>query len=122
MSFREHIIKFSVFIKDNLVRVNLAISLVLNILLWVAVWYFVKPQIEPYLLHYNIFLGIDLIGEWWRMYLLPGIGLGIIIVNFILSWILLVREKILSYFLMVATSIAQVFLIFGLIFILLLNN
>ena len=90
--------------------------------MWLVVWYFVKPQTEPYLLHYNIFLGIDLIGDWWKMFFLPGLGLVILLINFILSFFLLVKEKILTFYLTTVSSAAQVFLILALIFIILLNN
>jgi len=96
--------------------------LILNVGMWLVVWYFVKPQTEPYLLHYNIFLGIDLIGDWWKMFFLPGLGLVILLINFILSFFLLVKEKILTFYLTTVSSAAQVFLILALIFIILLNN
>lgn len=96
--------------------------MILNVGMWLVVWYFVKPQTEPYLLHYNIFLGIDLIGDWWKMFFLPGLGLVILLINFILSFFLLVKEKILTFYLTTVSSAAQVFLILALIFIILLNN
>lgn len=101
---------------------NLIISLVLNLGMWFVIWYLVKPQAEPYLLHYNIFLGIDLIGEWWRMFFIPALGAGILLVNFVISFFLLVKEKILTFYLTTISSAAQVFLILALIFIFLLNN
>lgn len=83
--------------------------------------YKVRPQAEPLLLHYNIYYGIDLIGEWWRMYFIPAVGAGIIIFNFFLAWFIYVKERILAYFLFFASSIFQVFLLVSAALIILLN-
>ena len=121
MTLRGHFIKLNLLLKDRVVFWSFVIGLLLNLLLWAFLIYRVRPQLEPLLLHYNIFLGIDLIGPWWKMYFIPGLGSGILVFNFILGWMLFLKEKILSYFLFIAFALLQVFLIVSTIFIILIN-
>lgn len=61
-------------------------------------------------LHYNIYFGIDLLGPWWYVLFLPGAGLLIIFGNFLISVLLLKRERLVAYFLSVASVVVQIFL------------
>ncbi|PIR06435.1 MAG: hypothetical protein COV55_04075 [Candidatus Komeilibacteria bacterium CG11_big_fil_rev_8_21_14_0_20_36_20] len=51
-------------------------------------------------LHYNIYAGIDMIGQWQWLYLIPGIVLVVSILNFILATWLWTKQRIWSYFLL----------------------
>lgn len=79
------------------------------------------PQTEPIILHYNIFFGIDLIGPWFKIYLIPLFGLICFFINFALSAIIYKRSKILSYLLIHASSLIQIFILLAVIFLIFQN-
>ncbi|HEX9664233.1 MAG TPA: hypothetical protein VGA49_00225 [Patescibacteria group bacterium] len=81
----------------------------------------ISPTSEPITLHYNIYFGIDLIGAWYKVYFLPLFGLIVIVVNFVLAYFLHKQEKILSYFLVAAASLAQLILLVAGVIVVLLN-
>lgn len=64
------------------------------------------------ILHYNVYFGVDVIGNWWQSYLNPLMGFLIMIVNFVLALAFYnLKERIASYILLLANLIVQ----FGLV-------
>lgn len=114
-------INFKVLFRNRIFRLNFIISAVLNIILWTLLYFQFKPQEEPVILHYNIYFGIDLIGDWYKIYTLPLFGLVIFFINSLLSVIIYQKEKNLGYFLMTVNSIVQIFLMLSGVFIILQN-
>lgn len=100
----------SLYFKDKFIRWGLIISLFLNLFLWVILYRKIPIQVEPIVLRYNIYVGINLIGSWWQVFYLPLIGLAIIIFNFLLAKMMLVKENFLARLLAVVTVICQIFL------------
>ncbi len=72
-------------------------------------------------LHYNIYSGIDLFGEWWRIFMIPGIGLIIYLLNLILAIGIWPRDRVLSYFYLGVSLGSQMILFVAMIFVVLLN-
>ena len=62
-------------------------------------------------MHYNVFFGIDYIDSWYKVFLIPCFGILTLLVNFVLTYLLYLKERILSYFLTLTTLIVHVFLI-----------
>ncbi len=56
----------------------------------------------PSILHYTIYKGIDFLGEGTKIYFLPLISLIFIFFNLILAAFLYKKEKIVSYFFILA--------------------
>ena len=112
---------FNSYSGDNFVRINLFFGLLVNISLWLGLVWQVKGFAELISLHYNIYFGIDLLGPWYQIFLLPALGLIFLVINFLIAAPVYRQEKILSYFLVGTSSLIQV--IFGLaaIFIVLIN-
>jgi len=73
-----------------------AIMFLLNIGNWMLLYFKFKPQTDPIYLHYNIYYGIDLIGSWYLIYIMPLVGLLMIILNTIFAVLLYKKEKIVS--------------------------
>jgi len=103
--------KLGPFFKDKFIIIFFIITIIINFTLWVILSQKIKPNPEPIPLHYNIYFGIDLIGLWYKIYFIPGAGFLIIFINLLLSSIIYKREKIISYFLMIAASVAQIILL-----------
>lgn len=72
-------------------------------------------------LHYNIHFGVDTIGEWWRVFTAPTVGLAIALINGVSAKMLWKREKMLAYLAVSATLFLEVFLSVAMVFIVLLN-
>ena len=98
------------FLKDNIIRSLLIASLALNIGLFLFFYFFIKQSEIPIVLHYNVDWGVDYFGEVKNIYILPLVGLMILLLNSILSLKLWNKVKSLSYFLTAITLISEIFL------------
>lgn len=108
MSDKLYPIKLYILHKPNLLFVGF--SILVNILTWLSIIFQIRPQDEPIFLHYNILFGVDYIGDGWQIFLLPVMGLIIVLVNFVIGWSLFSRDKFVSLILGVATLLCQIFL------------
>ncbi len=113
--------KFRFFFRDKITKTSLFFSLFLNIIIWIFLVSQVKSFSELIPLHYNIYFGIDLLGPWYQVFILPLLGLAILIVNNLLAKIFLAEKRILSYFLVVASSLIQFLLLIASFMIIFVN-
>lgn len=72
-------------------------------------------------LHYNVLFGVDYIGEGWRMFLIPLLGLIIFVVNMIGGWLLYRRDAFMSYLLVGTAALCQIFVVIATILVVFLN-
>jgi hypothetical protein len=72
-------------------------------------------------LHYNIYSGIDLFGPWWRIFMIPAIGLIIFVLNLILAVGIWPRDRVLSYFYQGMGMGSQLILFVAMVFVVFLN-
>jgi len=97
------------FFKSGLVHWVFIGALLLNALNWGLVAFFIRPVDFFIILHYNVYFGVDVIGDWWQVYFLPFIGLLIMLVNAILGYVFYQqKERLIAHLLMLATFIIQV--------------
>jgi len=113
---------FSSYNRDKFIRINLFFSLVINILIWLWLSLQIRALPELIPLHYNIYFGIDLLGYWYQVFLMPFFGILVILLNFFLGSIIYQKEKILSKFLAGTSSFIQVIIFLASIFIILINK
>ncbi len=72
-------------------------------------FFFIKPINFPIILHYNVYFGVDIIGNWWQVYFLPAMGAAFFAINMILAYVFFQsRERIASYLLLLTSFILQV--------------
>lgn len=110
------------FFKSHIVIWLLALSLLGNIINWVILKIWIKPVDFPIILHYNVYFGVDMIGDYRQAYLLPLIGLVLLIVNLILAmYFYSQKERIASYILLMATLMVELSLIVGSSSVILIN-
>lgn len=114
--------KIKIYLKNRVIQINLSLSIILNALLWAVLIYQIKPQEMPLMLHYNIYFGIDLIGQWYQVFYIPASGLIIFLINFGFSFIIHNKDKVLSYFSLIISSISQLILLVAGILVILLNQ
>ncbi|MFA6410360.1 MAG: hypothetical protein WCW26_02175 [Candidatus Buchananbacteria bacterium] len=121
--FNQHYnpILFDSYWRDRIIKTNLIFSIVANFILWLGlIWQF-KNFSESVPLHYNIYYGIDLIGPWYQILVMPGLGLLFILINLLASAIIYRKEKMIGYFLVGACSLCQLIFVLASIFITFIN-
>lgn len=93
---------------------TLIASVVLNLAQWLALYSFIpQPSADTFstvILHYNIYFGVDLIGEWYKIFYIPATGLAVMIGNILLAAIIYKREVFLAMVLSVSTLVLQIVL------------
>jgi len=114
-------------LKDKAIIIFTCLSIIINVL----VWYFLYIQIPVVLestssdiipLHYNIYFGIDYIGEIQKLYSLPALGLIILAINVILIFFLYLKTKLLTYYLAFFSMTNQMILLLCVYLIVLFNK
>ncbi len=97
-------------------------SFVVNAANWAFISFFIRPVDFPIILHYNVYFGVDVIGDWWQIYFMPLIGLLILSVNSILGYLFYQQtERVVAHLLMLATFIAQIGISIAVASLLLIN-
>ena len=114
------------FREDLAVKINFLASIFINIVTWFILWYKLhgfaySTESGQIYLHYNIYFGIDNIGDWSQAFIIPILGLFIIIFNNFLAYIFYIKEKLVSYFLIFTQTLLQIILLAAAIFLILLN-
>jgi len=110
------------FFKNSAVRWLLTGTLLLNLAGWTFLVIFIRPVDFSIILHYNVYFGVDLIGDWWQAYVLPFMGVVFLIVNFILAYkFYKQKERIASYIFLLASLMIQLGLIIASIGIVMIN-
>lgn len=94
------------------VRLYLIILLGLNLLNWIVA-FTINNNVSQNLiiLHYNVNFGVNLIGDVKRVYIIPLLGLIIILINFILSGCVYKQDKFIIHLLLAAAVLANLFLL-----------
>lgn len=85
-------------------------TVVLGVGLLVIWWYtfsHLSPTAQPLFLHYTVVFGVDWVGEWWKLWLLPLFATAVAAVNWAASWALYGREKLAARVLLVLTVLLE---------------
>lgn len=110
------------FIKKKTIVMALLISLAINGFTWI--WFVVgtTQRGEEAVLHYSILFQIDRLGSFSMLYLVPGIGLAIILCNFIAAWLLYSYDTVIAKLIAVSTVILQILLLTAASILVFLNS
>ncbi|MFA6271490.1 MAG: hypothetical protein WC693_00085 [Patescibacteria group bacterium] len=109
-------------LRNKIIGVALLIALFLNLGIWILLYMNIKPSPDPVFLHYNIYFGIDLIGDWYRIYIIPLSGLLIILVNYFVGVIMYSSKRILSYLIVIFTIPVNMFLALAAVLLAFINR
>jgi len=99
-----------VFFRDPWIILPLVFSGLAQSFNW---WYIIahlQERSDHYFLHYNIVFGVDLVGDWQRIFYIPIGGLLILLVNYGLALAMYNNERAFSRLLAVFGAILQIFL------------
>ena len=98
------------------------LSLVANLINWLILGIFIKPIDLPIILHYNVYFGVDMMGDYKEAFILPLIGIILLLINLFLSLFLYEKkERIASYLLLMAALMIQLALIVSSISVIIIN-
>lgn len=98
------------FWRDRFNLFTVLTSLLLNLGLWLFLILRLEPSEYPVPLHFNIYFGVDVIDSWKHAFFIPVIGISIIIINLILSYLVFEKEKFMTHFLLSCSLFVQVLL------------
>ncbi len=98
-----------------------SLSLFINFLIWFWLFWQWPITTENIYLHYNVLFGVDKIGPSWHIFYLPVSGLVILVVNFLLGWLLFVKEMFVAQLLNFTAVFSQILLVIIVYFLSLLN-
>jgi len=87
-------------------------------------WFWLKTQLpntSELFLHYNVLFGVDYIGESWKVFFVPLVGLTILSVNFFLGWLLYKKDKFMAYILNFVSIACQIFIVMASFILVFLN-
>ncbi len=106
------------------IRIYLILLLGFNAFIWFTAYYInINVSQDLVILHYNVNFGVDLIGNVNKIYIIPLLGLIIIILNFILLFIFSKYKyfNFVAHLLLITCLISSLFLILALSSIYLIN-
>ncbi|MEK7189644.1 MAG: hypothetical protein AAB666_01550 [Patescibacteria group bacterium] len=109
------------FLRDKLVISSLVVAGFLNAALWIYLLLAIKSA-ENIFLHYTIHFGVDLVGSFSNLLMLPLLGLALILLNFTIAYFLYDNLKRLGLLMAAATPVIQVFLLVEGFFLAFLNR
>lgn len=93
--------------------------LVVALPLWRIVPIGVTRQYIP--LHYNIYFGVDRFGSWKQIFVIPVLGLVLLLINLFFQTIVFRHQKLLATFLAISSIFIELIFLISMILIVLLN-
>ncbi|MDP2708678.1 MAG: hypothetical protein Q8O93_01325 [bacterium] len=104
------------------VRIYLILLLILNSANWLLAYYINRNvSQELVILHYNVNLGVNLIGPVRDVYTIPALGLAFIIINFLLLLNVYLKDKFAIHLLLGFSLLINLFLFAGTMSVYLIN-
>ena len=101
--------------------VMIGVCLLANAAMWIWIAWQIPKQAEPIFLHYNIIFGVDRVGTFQELLLIPSLGLGILVVNYILGWLAFKYDSFMPVLLNFSALLANVFLFINGLLLVFLN-
>jgi len=109
------------FFRDWWISAPLIATAIIQIYIWYLLLANIRPSLGQVFLHYNIIFGVDLVGEWWKIFYLPIVGLLVLLLNYALSFALYRSYKFLGRLLSFAVFIFHGFLLVGIALLVRMN-
>lgn len=74
------------FLQNTSHRFSMGVSGLLALLSFAVLWQSIGSRDAVIVLHYNVYFGIDILGEWWQAYFISFTGAGIWAVHVFLAF------------------------------------
>lgn len=82
----------------------------------------IEPQEDPIFLHYTTSFGVDFIGAWYLVYLIPLASMIILGVNGLLARVLVRRDPYLGYLMITGALVVALLLLIQAVLLLYVNS
>ena len=109
------------YLKDSWIRLAFIPAIVLCLLAILPI-IFIMPRQENIVLHYNIYFGIDLLGNWHEVLFIPLAGLILVILNTIIGSFIWRHDRVISYILGFSTVILSALVVVAVSLLVYINN
>ena len=96
-------------------------AILAQLFLWGYLIANIRPDAGQIFLHYNIIFGVDLVGDWWKIYFIPLAGILVIALNYFFSWMFYSVDKFLARLTSGWVLFFHLFLMIGAILLVRLN-
>ncbi len=100
-------------VRDWYAQLILFLAIIANLAMWIIIYQRVEPARDLIALHYTIYFGINFIGEWYKIFLIPFLGFFIGCVNALIGHFLYNKNKIGSYILITSALVIQLILLYS---------
>lgn len=92
------------FYRNTIVRFSLLASFILQCVSFSLLAFFVRSQQSIVIVHYNVYFGVDLIGDWAQVFVVPSIAMAFVVANtFLAKWFYDEKERVASYVLLLTS-------------------
>lgn len=109
------------YFRDLWISAPLLGVILIQVFLWAYLISSIGPDAGQIFLHYNIIFGVDLVGDWWKIYYLPLAGVLVVLLNYIFSIFFYATDKFLARLLSGAVLFFHLFLLVGTVLLVRLN-
>lgn len=98
---------FHSFGKDRILSTGFVSALLLNGVSWALLIWQTEDLYSLKALHYNIYFGIDWLGPWYQVFIVPLTALVFLAIDYYLSWFYYEQYRLLSYLFAAAGTFVQ---------------
>lgn len=98
-----------------------ALCLVFNIITFLFLYFKIHPGNKTLALHYNVLVGVEWYGRGKNLYFIPGVGLAISSINFILYRAFKTYDNFLPFLCVFVSLSAQIILLAAVLFLATVN-
>lgn len=110
------------FFFNHIILWFLVFNCLANLANWIILAIFINKTQGNIILHYNVYFGVDNLGNWKQSFIMPAIGLVLFLINFYLAFFFYKnKERIASYSLLLTALFVQINLIISSISVILIN-
>ena len=110
------------FWRSSLVHWILIATIFLDVAAWGVVIFYIRPIDLPIVLHYNVYLGVDVIGDWWQAYFLPIISNLFLLVNTFLAYFFYQKkERLAAYIFLLASFFVSAGILIAIVGLVMIN-
>jgi hypothetical protein len=100
----------------------LGLNFLANLINWILLLVFISKIDVGIILHYNVYFGVDYVGDWKNALFMPLIGLSLFILNSILAiYFYGQKERIASHILLLTSFMIQLAFIIASFSIIIIN-
>jgi hypothetical protein len=100
------------FFQNHIVLWLLLFGLIANAADWAILGLLMNRVDADVILHYNVYFGVDMLGGWKLVFVMPAVGLVLYLINaFLADYFYRNKERIASYVLLLAALMVQLSLI-----------